>query len=233
MNLLKLCKKISQIKKAAAISTIAVAFCFSAVAKQPKSRAKKRPLPKTNVSKEQNQDQNKTPESAPAISISGNKHGVGVGLGQTFLGGDFSKNGEDQITVDLLYIYKASYSFDFLADFHYSKHTFRGNQVKLKGLALGIKGKVFHFDAFSPFVLGGFGFYEPQTTRSVDGVLTESESKITFGYHVGGGADLELNKNVTIGILGHIHNPFDIKQEVGAEVSGSYFKLLLTAIYSF
>ena len=37
-------------------------------------------------------------------------HSLGIGLGQTFLTGDFGENGEDSITVDLYYKYKASYS---------------------------------------------------------------------------------------------------------------------------
>ena len=40
----------------------------------------------------------------------------GLGLGQTFLTGDFGKNGEDSITVDLYYKYKASYSFDLIVN---------------------------------------------------------------------------------------------------------------------
>ena len=33
--------------------------------------------------------------------------------------------------------------------------------------------------------------------------------------------------------LGSIHNPFDIKQENGPEVEGSYSKIMITSMYTF
>jgi hypothetical protein len=184
--------------------------------------------------------------SSEVVSVSPigeiNKHSVGIGIGQTMLMSDMGKNGEDQITWDLLYNYSASHSFDFFADLHHSNHELGNKKTQLTGLALGIKAKVFNFDSFSPFLLGGFGFYIPRfkvyndSSRSEE--IASTKSKVTFGTHFGGGADLKLNKNVAVGILAHYHNPFDVKQDesiagVGNEVEGSYFKLLITAYYTF
>lgn len=161
-------------------------------------------------------------------------HAIGIGLGQTFLHGEFSDNGDDKITADLFYSYRASHSFDFFTDIHFSKHKYKNKNTKLSGVALGIKAKIYQIDAFSPFALGGLGFYRPILTRELDGVLTESISKVAFGYHIGAGADLKLNDRVTVGILAHYHNPFDVQQEDQAsDVEGSYFKLLITGLYYF
>lgn len=161
------------------------------------------------------------------------KHSAGVGLGQTFLRSDFEDNGEDKITLDFYYNYSASYSFDFVANFHWTEHEFRNTKSELKGLALAIKGKLYQFDAFAPYALGGFGFYQPQVTQLVNGVLRDSDSKLVFGMNFGAGVDLTLNERVTVGALFHYHDPFDVRQEIGGEVEGSYYKLLLTAMYTF
>ncbi len=162
------------------------------------------------------------------------KHSLGVGIGQTFLRSDFEDNGEDKITADLYYNYSASYSFDFIANLHFSDHSYQGKETNLRGLALGIKGKVYQFDQFAPYVMGGFGFYEPtMTTKLASGQTQESDSKIVFGMHMGAGVDLQLNERVSVGALLHYHDPFDVKQERGGKVSGSYYKMLLTAFYTF
>jgi len=170
---------------------------------------------------------------SPRLRGSLKKHSVGLGIGQTFLKSDFKQNGEDQITWDLFYNYSASHSFDFIANFHTSSHKFSGRKASLTGLALGLKAKIYQIDSFSPFVTGGLGFYQPRLTRNVNGVLTESDSKLTFGFHFGGGAELRLNKDVSVGLMGQFHNPFDIRQENQPEVEGSYYKLLLIGFYTF
>jgi hypothetical protein len=162
-----------------------------------------------------------------------NRHSVGLGLGQTILFGDLKDNGDNQITVDAFYSYSASYSFDLLANFHLSKHKFREQSVTIPGVAVGIKGKIFQFDNFSPFVLGGLGFYHPTVERFSENQITKSEGKWTFGTHLGFGVDLKLNDQFVFGIFTHYHNPFDIKQEIGPEVEGSYSKFLITTMYSF
>lgn len=160
-------------------------------------------------------------------------HSAGLGIGQTFLAGDFDDNGDDKITFDLFYNYSASYSFDFMANAHYSSHKFKGRKVELSGLALGIKGKVFQMDAFSPFVYGGLGFYQPKVRRMQADELVDSESKVVFGYHFGAGIDLELNNRFTVGVMAHLHNPFDVSQENQEEVEGAYHKLMMTCFYKF
>jgi len=160
-------------------------------------------------------------------------HSLGIGIGQTFLLGDAGDNGEDKITWDIYYNYSASYSFDFMTNFHTSKHKFQGKYVETTGLALSIKAKAFQFDSFAPFALGGLGFYWPKMRREVSGTLQESKSKMTFGLNLGAGAELRLNRHFMVGVIGHYHNPFDVKQDNGPDVELSYFKLLITLFYTF
>ena len=159
-----------------------------------------------------------------------NKHSLGFGLGQTFLLGKFEKKGDNKVTTDILYSYTASYSFDLLLNFHYSEHEHKKKRVLLRGYTMSIKARSYEFDAFSPFLLGGLGFYMPQITDS-DGET--SEGKFTFGFNAGAGVDLRLNRDVTVGILAQFHKPFEVKQDETENVSGSYFKLLLTTMYLF
>ena len=161
------------------------------------------------------------------------KHSIGIGVGQTFLMSDLSDYGEDKITWDLFYNYSASHSFDFIANFHSSKHSYQGFYSQITGLALGIKAKTFQFDNFSPFGMGGFGFYQPKVKRNIGGTMTESKTKLTFGFHVGAGADLRLNERFTVGVMATYHNPFDVKQDNQPEVKGSYFKLLMNTFFTF
>ncbi len=162
-----------------------------------------------------------------------NVHSLGLGLGQTVLAGEFRERAEDGISADLLYNYSASYSFDLYANAHYSEHKFKQEVVKLPGINAGIKAKFYQYDSFSPFIIGGLGFYRPFVKRYVEDQLLSSEEKITFGLNFGAGIELILNRHYAFGILAHYHNPFDIKQENGPEVEGSYFKTLLTGLYRF
>ena len=162
-----------------------------------------------------------------------NKHSIGLGLGQTFLRSDFHDHGTDKITPDFYYNYSASYSFDFMANAHWSKHKYLDRNVTVKGLALSIKGKGFQFDAFSPFVLGGFGFYQPEATRNLNGVLTKTREQLVFGMNLGGGVELRLNSEFTVGVIAHYHDPFDVRQENTSDLEGSYMKLLIMGMYTF
>ena len=172
-----------------------------------------------------------------------NKHSLGIGVGETFLLSDFKDSGENKITGDVYYSYMASYSFDFVANLHVSKAEFQSDprfkptSVTTPGLALGIKSRLYQFDSFAPYILGGMGFYRPTMTRVVEtsngAVRQETDGKLTFGYHIAAGCELKLNNKVTVGLVGHYHNPFDVKQEFGPEIEGSYFKLLMTAMYTF
>lgn len=177
--------------------------------------------------------QNKIPEASERIPGAIHKHSIGVGVGQTFLRSDLSDNGNDKITPDLYYNYSASYSFDFVANLHYSKHSYLNREAVAKGLALAIKGKGFQLDAFSPYVLGGFGFYLPSVKRIENGVPTETRTQLVFGVNVGVGGELRLNDEVTVGVIAHYHDPFDVRQDIGAKLEASYMKLLLIASYTF
>lgn len=162
-----------------------------------------------------------------------NKHYFGIGIGQTFLFGDFEKNGTSKITPDFFYNYSASYSFDFMANLHYSKFEYKENSVQLPGLAFSIKAKGFQFDAFSPFALGGLGFYLPMAKYMTNDGMVKTHSRLVFGFNFGGGAELRLNDKVNVGVIAQFHHPFKVKQEDARDLSGSYMKLLITGMYSF
>ncbi|MBL6990760.1 MAG: outer membrane beta-barrel protein [Bacteriovoracaceae bacterium] len=195
---------------------------------------------KTSIQKITSQDMSKKLGSSkphraqPRIPDGTRKHSVGLGVGQTVLLGDFRHVAVDSITFDVIYSYSASHSFDMIANLHYSKHSFKSGYVKLPALVVGIKARLFHLDSFSPFVVGGLGFYRPRLRREIgsQGWVT-STARITFGFHFGGGVDLKLNEHYTIGVLGQYHDPFDVKQEIGTDIEGSYFKLLITGSYTF
>lgn len=164
-----------------------------------------------------------------------NSHNIGIGVGQTFMKSDFKSLGDDKVAIpDLYYTYTASRSFDFLANFHTSEHSIENQKITTTGLALAIKGRVYQYDNFAPYLVGGFGFYRPKVKRLLDGQsLVNSEGKFTFGMNMGAGAELILNDRVTVGTILHFHNPFSVQQDNQPEVNGSYYKLLLTALYSF
>ncbi len=226
-------KKVRIQKIITPISMILIGVILSqpkSFAEKPEAQSKKKTLSAEKIGKERPSAR----KEGPRIPSSLHKHSLGIGVGQTFLVGKFEDYGENQITWDLLYTYSASHSFDFLANFHSEKYSFKQQWFKSTGLALGIKGKIYQFDAFSPYGLFGFGFYSPKAKRLVsDTLLLESSSKTTFGWHMGAGADLRLNHRYSTGLLFQYHNPFDVKQEIGPEVKGSYAKMLITGMYTF
>ncbi|HXH76721.1 MAG TPA: hypothetical protein VNJ08_17250 [Bacteriovoracaceae bacterium] len=182
----------------------------------------------------------KAPYSSPAPSRSNSgaqrrlqQHGLGLGIGQTFLLGNYADQGEDKITMDVLYSYAASYSFDLLLNAHMSEHEHRNEKMKVMGLTSSIKARVVEYDNFSPFVLGGLGFYAPRAKRLIAGTPKWTDQKVTFGLNFGGGFDLRLNDQFVVGILGQTHWPFMVKQDVGSDLKGYYFKLLITGMYLF
>lgn len=161
------------------------------------------------------------------------KHSLGVGVGQTFLRSDLADHGNDKITGELYYTYSASYTFDFVANAHYSEHKYLDKKATITGLALSIKGKGYQFDSFSPFALGGLGFYLPGLTRIQNGVPTDTRKQLVFGVNFGAGVELRLNSNAIVGVIAHYHDPFDVRQDVGSKLEASYMKLLLTGAYTF
>ena len=161
------------------------------------------------------------------------KHSIGIGIGQTFIRSDLGDNGNDKITEDLYYNYSASYSFDFVANAHYSNHKYLNRESTIEGIALAIKGKGFQIDSFSPFAMGGLGFYRPSASRIQNGVPTETRKQLVFGVNAGVGAELRLNNEVMISVLAHYHDPFDVRQDVGPVLEASYMKLLIIGFYTF
>ncbi len=220
------------------------AFSFSAFAQKaeavkPKVKETKA-VPKAEAVEVEAEEEKATStkqSSAPSSSNAGllgfgnpHAHSVGIGLGQTFLTGKFNDYGDNRVSLpDLFYSYAASYSFDFLFNTHYTIHKAPNREAKMLGFAPAIKAKLFQFDAFAPFALGGLGFYAPQWSDNGN----ESKRKLVFGFNLGFGADLKLNEHFGLGVLFHYHNPFDVKQDTGPKLEGSYAKLLLTGMYTF
>lgn len=161
------------------------------------------------------------------------QHGLGFGLGQTFLFGNYGKHGNDKITLDLLYSYAASYSFDLLVNAHVSEHKDKSERMKVMGLTSSIKGRFVEYDNLSPYFLGGLGFYAPQAKRRTDTSTKWSNQKVTFGLNFGGGVDLRLNEHYVVGVMGQLHWPFKVQQENQSDLKGYYMKLLITGMYLF
>lgn len=161
-------------------------------------------------------------------------HGLGLGLGQTLLFGDFADYGDDELALDLFYQYRASYTFDFLANLHTNTYKKDDNQkTDLTGVTFNIKGRLFDFDAFAPYLTGGLGMYWPRVTRSNAGTLVESEKHAVLGINAGLGADLQLNPNFSFGFATFYHQPFNVKQDSQAGINGSYLRLMATLFIHF
>ena len=172
------------------------------------------------------------------------RHSLGIGIGQTILSGDFKNHGENAIAPDIFYNYSVSHSFDLLINTHWSKHkqavlrSSRNTFTELAALAIGVKGRFFQFDLFSPFAVAGLGLYYPRIRKQEPGetVPTKTKATVTFGHHLGGGVELELNNHFSLAFMGHYHNPYDIKHDTGereVKVEGAYFKLLVVAFFIF
>ena len=211
----------------------------------PKAFTPKIKTPKTSEELSPSKDEKKVPieeveerDATPISSNSGSprrlqQHGLGFGLGQTSLMGNYAKHGSDKITVDLLYSYAASYSFDLLVNAHMSEHKDNSERMKLLGLTSSIKGRFVEYDNLSPFFLGGLGFYAPEARRSTATGTKSTDQKVTFGLNFGGGLDLRLNDHYVVGVMGQMHWPFKVQQDNQSDLKGYYFKLLITGMYLF
>jgi hypothetical protein len=221
-----------KIKISLLTSVLLAGVSFSVFAKAEEKQIK------PNIHALTNNDQIEIPKAAPEPRVPNDihKHSLGIGIGQTFLRSDLGNNGDDKITPEIYYNYSASYSFDFVANLHWSKHEYQNRNSRIEGLALAIKGKGFQYDAFSPFVLGGFGFYLPSATRVLNGTGSTpvtTRDQLVFGVNAGIGCELRLNSVATVGVIAHYHDPFDVRQEAGSPLQASYLKLLITALYTF
>jgi opacity protein-like surface antigen len=161
------------------------------------------------------------------------KHGVGLGLGHMTLHGALGRTATNGITWELYYTYIASYTFDIQVNVHRQRSTFQDLYTQVGALTIGFKAKLFQFDQLIPYVIAGPGFYSIKQRRIYQFSLQDTKGDATFGLHGGAGADLVLNRNVRLGLVGHYHYPFEKTQNVGPKVAGSYFKILLTSTYVF
>ena len=154
-------------------------------------------------------------------------HTLSLGLGQSFLFGKLGKYGEDSITPDLYYSFSASHSFGFSLNVHYSSHKLKEKEAQLRGLALGIKGKFWQFDALSPYALLGLGFYSPY--------VSDAEDEISLGAHGGLGVELQLNDRINSGLLFHLHRPAlkNKRNNSKKRAEGYYGKIMIVAGYTF
>lgn len=221
-------------------STILMALVAMSCFSPSYSFAIKTPDTNKELSKEDTSsaDESEARESKASSLNSGSprrlqQHGVGLGVGQTFLFGNYGKHGNDKITLDLLYSYAASYSFDLLVDAHISEHKDQSERMKVMGLATSIKGRFVEYDNLSPYFLGGLGFYAPQMKREINGKSKWSDQKLTFGLNFGAGVDLRLNDHYVVGVMGQMHWPFKVQQDDQSDVKGYYMKLLITGMYLF
>jgi len=229
-------------KKFTAILMALVAMSFftpslSLAQKIKTPNTKKQLVEDKSISDEDPKEEDTSSQSSSSSSSASprrlHQHGLGIGLGETFLLGKYSKYGEDKITTDLFYSYAASYSFDLLLNAHISEHKDKSERMRVMGLTSSIKARFVEYDNFSPFFLGGLGFYAPQAKRVVNGDNEWSDRKITFGLNFGGGLDLRLNEHYVVGLLGQTHWPFEVRQDEGSNIKGYYFKLLITGMYLF
>ena len=68
---------------------------------------------------------------------------------------------------------------------------------------------------------------------SANGDIVETRTQLVFGVNLGAGVELRLNNEVTVGVIAHYHDPFDVRQDTGTKLEASYMKLLMTASYTF
>jgi len=205
---------------------------FSSKIKTPNTAGELRTKEDEKFSSEEVEEKS-TPSRSSGQSGRLQRHGVGFGLGETFLLGNYSKHGNDKITLDLLYSYAASYSFDLLVNAHMSEHTDENERMKLMGLTSSIKGRFVEYDQLSPYFLGGLGFYAPRAKRANTTSTQWTDQKISFGLNFGGGVDLRLNDHYVVGVMGQMHWPFEVQQDDQSDLKGYYFKLLITGMYLF
>jgi hypothetical protein len=186
--------------------------------------------PPATETPETKETQAPTTENPPAFF----KHGLGLGIGQTLLFQDFADHGDDELAFDLFYQYRASYTFDFLANFHTNTYKKDDNQkTDITAFTLNIKGRLFDFDAFAPFLSGGLGMYWARVTRYRGAVLQQSEKESVLGLNFGLGADLQLNEHFSFGFAAFYHQPFNVKQDTQESINGSYMRLMATAFIHF
>jgi len=180
------------------------------------------------------QDIPRKSKNTNSTSKSEKKNAIGLGFGQTILLGDYRDHGDNKLGLDLFYQYQASYSFSLLTNFHATTHKQDdGQKMDLKGLVLDIKGTLFDFDSFTPYILGGLGLYWPKAKRIEGNQLIDSKEKMVFGINTGIGGDLRLNEELSFGLLGIYNYPFKSNQSNQASLKGSYAKLMFLFYYHF
>ena len=189
--------------------------------------------PKKDVAEEALADETPSQSYAAPAQRRVQQHGLGLGIGQNFLLGDYGKNGNDKIVADVLYSYAASHSFDLLINAHSSSQKKDKRRMRTRGLTASIKARAVEYDNFSPYILGGLGFYAPQAYRPYKDGYKWTQQKITFGLNFGGGVDLRLNDKFVVGVMGTLNWPFKASQDNQSDLKGYYFKLLLTGMYLF
>lgn len=226
--------KFTVFKNLSVVNLLCYAFIFGGLVLGTSSFAQDKPKVKSSAAKKVEDlftAENAAPPANHESSYRTKTHIVTLGLGQGMLFGRYSDLGEDQITGDLFYAYRASYTWDLVVNLHQSKHKKSKTWAKTQGMAISIRGNLMHYDQFLPYALGGLGLYRPQI-KDKDGQT--SVRKTVLGFNLGAGVELQLQRHFSIGLLGQIHNPFKIKARDGhPKLEGRYAKLMMTLSYIF
>jgi len=227
-------KKFTISRSLAFANLLLFAFIFGGLVLSSTSFAQDKPKVKTAKTTPPPSDDAFSPANAAPNSDSTYRtktHLITLGLGQGLLFERYSDYGDDQITGDVFYTYRASYTWDFMANYHWQKFKKNNTWAKIQGVAMSIRGNLMHYDQFLPYVLGGLGLYRPQI-QNKEG--RTSVRKTVLGLNLGAGVELQLHRHFAVGLLGQIHNPFKIKASGDhPKLDGRYAKIMMTGSYIF
>jgi len=170
-------------------------------------------------------------ESSGGSGSSSHLHSVGFGLGQYFLTGAFDNQGDDGLGFALRYNYLGTGDvFHLNANLLYA--SLGGEQdFKMWGFTGGVKANMIYLDTLVPYAVAGLGFYNPSV--SIQG---SREGSLTFGFHLGVGADLVINDQFELGGELTFHNPFDTDTDTKAgkvDLNGAFFTMMIRGGYRF
>lgn len=164
-------------------------------------------------------------------------HTVGIGVGEVLLMGDFSKNVDNALGLNLIYHFGASQLFGLTTLAHISSHSGGNgqNSLAIKGLSPNVRVNLGYYDRIVVYTLGGFGFFLVDEKIGV-----QSGSVTTFGLNLGGGVDLLLHPHFKFGTALTFHNIFgktDPASAIGSSaalsIGGTYVGLFLAMGYIF
>ncbi len=161
-------------------------------------------------------------------------HNVALAVGQVFLMGDLGSRFDDNLGFQIDYTYGVSEIFGFAASLGRSGHdrALQKTGYSQWNLQTGLRTNLTWFDKAVPYAKVGFGFYRPSM-----GVTDESTvSSLLFGFHLGGGIDLQLSNEFFFGAGLTFHDIFGTTEQSAngpIELGGSYATFLVHAGMAF